>query len=539
MTLSITTQAMADAYNSFGSYAAAAKELGICPSALRMRLKANPEIRAEVPDYAFIPDATTLPGTHVGEHGVDTLDRWADHETGVTERYILTSAQNNVKVHEGFLRNLKALSKYLAAEIMVSYSVYDKAGYRGLQGGGDRTRPKREVWWDKAVSPYTVNTRVRLAKRLAFCGELDILATAANPLSGLDAYCGRSSLIIPHNRFAFRCVESRPTQMPKEMHTTGSVTVSSFIQRKTGQLAHFHHVLGALLVEVTAEGYFHVHHLNAEDDGSFYWLDKRVQDGKVRKSKHFIEGLVLGDIHHEKIDDEQNDIAFDLVKHFKPKHVMVHDIIDFTSRNHHNIKDPLFRVRKQGVLVEAEMRATRKWLTKLCKINPDHTQVAIVKSNHDTALTTWIKTTDWKDDPDNARFYLDLAYHMVTAAEDAMPFDPLKYVLRDPDRPRFVARFLRLDESYEVAGVECGMHGHIGPSGTRGMPAGYSRLGFKTFTAHTHTPSIVGGCYTVGVTGSLKMGYNVGPSKWMHCHGIIYPNGKRAFIFVKNKRWRA
>jgi hypothetical protein len=93
--------------------------------------------------------------------------------------------------------------------------------------------------------------------------------------------------------------------------------------------------------------------------------------------------------------------------------------------------------------------------------------------------------------------------------------------------------FLQIDESHTVEGIECGMHGHIGPNGARGTPRNLSNVGFKLFTGHTHTPGIVNGVYTVGVSGDLDMGYNTGPSKWVNAHGIIFPNGKRAFVWDK------
>lgn len=530
------------AVRKYGGIRPAGRELGIPESTIRSRLKGY---EPELPEHAFVPTPDDMPATHIGEEGVEVDDRWTGHQKeGGVRRYILTSAQNNVEVHEGFLANLEALASAVDAEILVSATLYDRTSYRGLVRKGE-TRQRSEVWWDKAIAPYMENNRVRLAKRLAFCGEFDILATTKNPLSSMESYCGRSSIIVPHNRFSFRCVESRTHQMPKEMMTTGSVTVRRFIQRKAGQLASFHHVLGALLVEVREDGHWHVHHLNAEEDGSFYWLNKRVANGKVTRNQEGISGLVLGDIHREKQDEEQTQLAYAIAQTLSPEHILVHDLIDFTSRNHHNRDNPFHAVRmkEQHATVTREMEDAGMFLHALHQASPK-SALAVVSSNHHDALTKWIRETDWKADPTNARFYLLLAARMVDAVEaDERDFDALEWSIEwaigfdEPARRRI--KFLQTDESYEVADVECGMHGHIGPSGTRGNPRAFSKLGFRTFTAHTHTPSIVDGCYTVGVTGSLNMGYNRGPSRWMHAHGIIYPNGKRAFLFVKNGLWRA
>lgn len=535
-----TDSKLYEAVQEHGGIRPASREIGVPESTIRRRLK---DYEPDLPDNAFVPEDRDLPAPHVGEEGVETRDYWQDHEKadkpGTVRRYILTSAQNNVGVHHGFLANLKALASDVDAELLVSFTIYDRQGYRGLVRKGDTSIAKHRVWWDSAIKPYACNSRARLHRRLAFCGELDILATTKNPLTGLESYCGRSSIIVPHNRFALKCVPSRKQHMPKEMMTTGSVTQRRFIQRKAGQVAHFHHVLGALLVEVTADGYWHVHHLNADDNGSFYWLDKYVEDGQVRKNTQGIPGLVLGDVHHEKIDWTQSDIVLRLIEGLQPAEVVVHDLIDFQSRNHHNIKDPLFRVKVNDARVEDEIAAAAEWLWRLR--SRSNAKILVVKSNHDEALTRWIKETDWRDDPTNAEFYLLVAYYMVFRMRNGIRrFDPLEWAInRHRTEGLSTATFLQLDESYEIAGIEVGMHGHIGPNGARGNPRSFSKMGFKTFTAHTHSPSIVDGCYTVGVLGNLDMGYNIGPSNWMHAHGIIYPNGKRAFIFVKNGKWRA
>lgn len=533
----VTTEQMLTAVEAMGSVRQAAMSLDMPESTLRMRLKRdaakkNPEIKTiPIPKFAFTPGHGAFGESHIGEDGVDTLDL---SKPGVISRFILTSAQNNARVHAGFWENLNAFAKYLGAEVLVSFSVYDKTGYRGIVPKGETKIARQDIWWDRAFEGHVVNKRVKLARRLSFCGELDILATAADPLSGLDAYCGRSSVIVPHNKFRFKCVESRKHQMPKEIYTTGSATEKRFIQRKTGQVAQFHHVIGALLVEVDADGYFWVHHLNAEDDGSFQCLDMRVVEGSVTE-EHRITGMVLGDIHHEKLDYTTANITLTrIIPELKPGVVVVHDLIDFKSRNHHNIKDPFFRVQNRGCLIRNELYGAEGFLTSLNDSLPAGGRIVVAESNHDEALGRWLRETDWRTDPDNAEFYLSTALLCVETAKHEPGFNLLEKLLKLPE-----VQFLNVDDSFEIAGIECGMHGHVGPSGARGSPKGFSRLGFKSFTAHTHTPSIVDGCYTVGVMGKLDMGYNRGPSKWMHTHGIIYKNGKRAFITIKNGKWRA
>jgi hypothetical protein len=100
-------------------------------------------------------------------------------------------------------------------------------------------------------------------------------------------------------------------------------------------------------------------------------------------------------------------------------------------------------------------------------------------------------------------------------------------------------RYLRTDESFIIAeSIECGMHGHLGPNGSRGGSRPLLKIGRKANIGHTHTAEISDGLYVAGVTGKLDQSYNVGPSSWSQSDIITYPNGKRAIITKSNGKWR-
>jgi hypothetical protein len=520
-----------EAVKEHGSQRAAARYYNMPISTFRDRLneeRSSHPVRDELEDGVFTPE--TLGGTHVEDVKGDAVDFWSSNGS---KWYILTSAQNNVRVHTRFLNNLKAIGAELQADILVSCTVYDKQGYRGVVRKGE-TALRQEVWWDTEIKDYLVNQRVRLAPRLAFCGELDILASAADPTSSMDAYCGRSSLIIPHNKFAMRCVSSRKEHLPKEIHTTGSVTTPRFVARKTGQLAAFHHVVGALLVRVDASGGWTVNHINAEEDGSFYVLAEnkifRAERGEIREDPEGVAVLVAGDLHlpdWDAVDSLNRAIALT-----EPGYVVLHDMLDLRCVNHHDTKNPFAVIRRKSLAQELQEASDQyEGIVR----RGSRRRFYVAASNHDDFLRRWVHETDWKKDPDNARLYLKLAHAMLTDADTEA--QPLQWLLRDYlPVAREHTKFLGVDESLEFKGIECGMHGHLGPSGTRGSPKALAKLGFRSFTAHTHTPSIVNGCYTVGVGGSLDHGYNRGPSNWMRAHGVIFQNGKRAFVWDKGSR---
>jgi hypothetical protein len=102
-------------------------------------------------------------------------------------------------------------------------------------------------------------------------------------------------------------------------------------------------------------------------------------------------------------------------------------------------------------------------------------------------------------------------------------------------------KFLLPDESFEVKEVECGMHGHLGPNGAFGSPSNLSKIGKKANTAHTHSAGIFHGLYVAGTSTKLTQDwdYTMGPSSWSWSHIVLYPNGQRTIVTLKNGKWRA
>jgi len=102
-------------------------------------------------------------------------------------------------------------------------------------------------------------------------------------------------------------------------------------------------------------------------------------------------------------------------------------------------------------------------------------------------------------------------------------------------------KFLLPDEPFTVCEVECGMHGHMGPNGCYGAPGNLSKIGAKATTGHTHVTGIYHGLFVAGTSTKLTADwtYTRGPSAWSWSHVVLYANGQRAIVTMKNGKWRA
>ncbi|QIG68295.1 A1 protein [Rhizobium phage RHph_Y48] len=464
-------------------------------------------------------------------------------------RFILTSAQNNTNLHEDFWNALQTFATERSARLLVSRFTYNKNAWRNASShneGVNATEDSDGIWYDPRIAPYQCDRQVKIADDLVFCGELDILPTAATPLESLRNYTGPNSGIIPHAKVHMVSQATMLDDPAKFLYSTGAATLRNYIDRKAGQVATFHHTFAALYVEVDDDGHWFARQLIADDNGVFYDLDRAYGPGWSRPATDFGDTIVtLGDIHVEKVDAVALAGAIEMTQFVKAKYVTVHDLIDFTSRNHHNINDPYFLVQQhfQGVKsVESGMAMGARLLAGLHRALPD-AQLLVIRSNHDQAFERWLKNKDGFSDPINAPYWCLANASKLNAIRNNKELDvfvwAMHYAATIEGFPLKNARFIQEDESVVINDIEHGMHGHRGPNGAKGNPKSFRQMGRKVNTAHTHSAGIIDGVWTAGTLSLLRLGYNAGPSSWSQSSIITYPSGKRAIVTQRGPKWRA
>lgn len=454
------------------------------------------------------------------------LDSAHDHiATLEPGKYILTCAQNNTHIDKTFWASLQAYATRHDATILVAKTLYNKRAFR--QPGIDEIE---DYWFDKAIVPFLVEGHIDLGG-MHFIANANVIPTAKWPTSGFEGITPNGiNAIIPATKIELRVGAALKGASTKVIASTGAVTKRNYILRKTGAIASFSHNIGALFVDTESNT---IRHLEQMPNCDFFCdLDGTYSPRGFEPSVD-IAALQLGDIHAEKMSqDNMNDII-NLMEALRPSNIVLHDVLDFSSRNHHNIKDPVFIFNQtvNGHTVQSDLESVADVLTG---ISDYANTVHVVESNHDLALNTWLKNADFKTDPTNALFYLQcmtalyehIGYHQNTN------FNMLKFAYKHVGGIATNILFHETDKSVVIAGIEMGNHGHNGANGSRGNPKGFAGLGVKMNTGHTHSPSIYGGCYTAGVSASLEMGYNVGPSSWALAHIVTYENGQRQILFM-------
>ena len=476
--------------------------------------------------------------------------RQALPQTGVIKRYILTSAQNNTHVHSIFWENVLTMAKYYGAQIMVGTFSYNQNHYGKLAVKAGTEKPiEQELWFDPAIQPYINDTHTELAPGLVWCGKMNIQPTEENPLSGFETYAGASSVIFPHTKIEMRSIAT-PEGIPVKMsYTTGAVTLMNYIQKKAGLKAEHHHRYAFLLVEVDSEGRWWVRQVAARKNGRVIQdLGVLVEDGVITAKNKPVEAITWGDLHATMSDPAVVKASQNMLDELTPKYQFIHDLMEGAAVNPHTRKHKDSHERFSTWLrglhrVEEELKQTRVILEGY--LRPWCTTV-IPDANHDRKwLKQWLREYDYRVDPANSELFLRLQSFMYSELRKGLlskDVNLMEYAfVREAGLPAGAVKFLLPDESFVVKEVECGMHGHMGSNGTMGTPPVLSRIGTKATTGHTHVAGIYHGLFVAGTSTKLTKdwSYTTGPSAWSHSHVVLYPNGQRAVISMRDGKWKA
>lgn len=453
-----------------------------------------------------------------------------------SRRYIITSAQNATPIHAKLWQTLQVAAKHLDAELVVVPFRYKNPTSLWSQ------KQESDEWWAPEVTPFLFNVRKRLNANLVLAADVKMQPTAGSPLSGFESLTGAESCILGHPKMQLRSVPVPTGRYPKLLTTTGACTKQNYTDSKAGKIGEFHHFLGAVLVEIEGKR-FHLRQLNADkDDGSFIDLDQLYTPEGVQQAPPAL-ALVMGDTHVRVTDAQVDRATFGadgIVDTLNPQTLVFHDLIDGETTNPHEVGNPFLAEAKRKAQRQ-DVREEIREVVEFVNVRARGRQAVIVDSNHHDFLARWVIRTDWKYDLKNADFYLETARAMLASARvserGAEYADPFAYWLKKLGTNPNV-RVLGPDESFKVAGIECGLHGHRGPNGARGSLKNLARLGAKVISGHTHTPGIEEGHYSVGTSTPQRLSYTHGPSSWLQAHVVVYANGKRAILPIIEGTWR-
>lgn len=440
-------------------------------------------------------------------------------------KFLITWAQSETDILDNLLTNLEAYAQELDADIHVICGRYKNP--TSLEKSREiKSKERNTNLWHKSLQPYLDANRQQIHDHLQILADVKIQPTGSLPLTGLNSITGFESCIIGHPSLHLTSLPILDNYPNKLLLTTGAITVPNYTDTKVGKKAEFHHAYGFVIVELDGD-IFHVRQVQADDEGNFYDLHYKVEDGVVSIADEPYPCVVFGDLHYGQHDEVSLNLALNIAEHLDVETVVLHDSLDMKSINPHEEHDPFVLLQKEQTGEDNllnELRNTLKFIETLA----EQFEVISVASNHNSFLDRFVRNVDWRKARNKAA-YLEMAN---IVAKGLAPKGLFNYYLSNIDN----VVGLGYGDSYRLLDWELGLHFDAGANGSRPSMNQFKNLMTKTIGGHGHTPHRVNGSLMVGTLTKRRLGYNTGLSSWINGIVLIYPNGKASHIhFIKGK----
>jgi len=356
-------------------------------------------------------------------------------------------------------------------------------------------------------------------------------AKQINPTTGLARFGQRNtSVIFASPKQSLEYVPVSNNRLPHALISTGAIThpnyqTETYLSQRTAYIAEHDHVMGGLIVELENDELFHFRHVQFNKDGSFTDLGTRYYPNGT--SKFFpILNLTLGDRHVTSTCPVVSSVTDEMIDYLKPKNIVLHDVFNGTSINHHLLKKPITKakssfmtLREEGDLVKADI----EHLANHTSID----NIYIVKSNHDEWIDRYLEEFRFQFDTVNLELSLELALAKIRGE------DVLSKLVNTKNKK---VKFLKRDQDLIFNGVQYGCHGDY-------MHGGMSydmieKAYGMACVGHKHTAGKRRGVSIVGTSTELREDYAKGPISWTNTHEVHNQDGSRQLINIIDGKYK-
>lgn len=469
-------------------------------------------------------------------------DEYLEHlqkEIKAHKRFVITTAVVGQNVHANFLASMRNYCKANKAKLFVLPS-HDPA--HNLDSMIDWTFDPSILDDDLVFEETVLNSNF-------FISGIRVTAKQINPITGLNEISQiKGSFVSASPKQALEYDSVSASKFPHARMTSGACTLPNYKTSRgnslrTGYLADFQHIVGAIIVEIQDDNIYHFRQIQAADDGSFCDLGKEYSPKKVKVlTGNDAPILVMGDYHAGEHDESAVGAWTQVINELKIQEVVFHDMFNGASINHHEENDIMLRaerIRKGLHSLETELTITSQQFDRILGLKTVKTGI-VVKSNHDDFIDRWVRPYKFAKDPMNAEFGTLLAAEIIKASKEGIRKDFFKTALELNGVPKHMSKikWLGADDDYVISSIHLGAHGDKAANGAKGSIKSLAKSYPYCVIGHSHTPGIFKGAFQVGTTSLLRLGYNKGPSSWVHCSCLVYRNGQRQLINSINGAWK-
>lgn len=450
-------------------------------------------------------------------------------------RFFITSAVTGCDVHEDGLNAVKTFCKKNKAALLIlpcSDPAHQKE-HKNKWSLSHKLDKKDVVFKDVSLNDNIMLSTIKMS------------AKQLQPLTGIKRLSqkkGSTIVASPKQFLEFVANSNNNQEIPRALMSCGSITKADYrtemyMSERTAELAELDHTLGGIIVEIKNGKIFFARYVQInEKTGSFTDLNKKYNaDGTVETVRADL--VQTGDWHVLSTDPATRRMAKEIVDLVKPKYLTFEDFFDGITINPHERKNlvSLSKKAKKGLLsLEYELDACRKEIDEVSKWAAD--QVIFKYGNHEDFLKRWLNDGQFMNEPINKILGMKL-----TIALEELEINPFEYAMREmfPISNQDKVKFLSINDSFKVNGIENGAHGHMGKGGRRnpGMAEIEECYGAAN-VGHNHSAAIFRSVFRVGTGTKLQLGYNDGPSGWTQTHLIQHADGGRQLITNIFGEWK-
>lgn len=457
---------------------------------------------------------------------------------GKTE-FIITTAVSGQKVHAETIETLHAWQEAHKERMVIILPSLDTA--HNLDNEIEWFFDEDVLKFPMAFGEVKLNSNFHIS-------DFPVTAKQINPITGIGPVIqGKGSMVFasPKQSLEFESVSSGE-KYPHAGMSTGAITLPNYKStrgnsQRSAWIAEKHHKMGAIIVEIENNKAYHFRQITFDSNGGFhdlglYYLKNKIslsESKSLKKEERPI--MVRGDYHAGHHDDQAVKGSEDIANLTGIKTVYDHDFIDGSFCNPHESDNLIASVIKQGTYAKSakeEFHVVGKEITRALKTFD--TQY-LIDSNHNDFINRWLQKGSFLKEPHNYEVGVTLANELINNR------DPLVHGLRMygniPNFDKLIKEkrlvFLSRKEDKKYKDLHVGTHGHLGRNGKRnpnkaGLEKGYG----KGIFGHSHTSGILRDIVQVGCLEKLRVGYNVGPSGWIHNVALAYPDSSVQLVNI-------
>ena len=350
-----------------------------------------------------------------------------------------------------------------------------------------------------------------------------ITPTQVNPFTNVEKLSnGKDNIILGAAKQYMKTLPYKRLDKAHFAYTTGTISNIDYGERINDKLNTKYHTYGAIVLEYNDKKKSYDARNVMFLNGILYDKDKWYTSTKSGSVKS-VKGIVLGDLHFPADDVVAVKKSKEMIKKLHPETVILHDVGDFLSINHHNEHQYLSR-QMFTTMATSSLRTELDFVFKKLKdLTQDfkNTTFYIASSNHDDFIKKWLDTGDYPKDRVNAEIGHEL-YLMYLKGGNVFDMANCSNVKK-----------AKRDDTLDICGYSVLEHGDGGLGGGRGSTTTYTKMFDRAIVGHTHSPEIYQSTIHVGTLSKLSMVYNdKGGTTWAHANVVIYDNGAFQMVFI-------